>query len=603
MFMRRFALLAGLAVVAFTATAREYVRDFIVDGKPVRLAADEAAIDFAKFYPDDIVPARDGTLWASIEVKVERAADEDVRLYIDQDWYGSFVLNGETYARSLDGSQAVYIRLKRGVNTLSFRSRAGRSGHWTFGLALDTPRLADEPLANVDFAVTRGPLRPALHSSGFGPLICSCPDKRIGQIKAMNFAFARTHDWALINPNERVCDWHHIFPLKDLDATNPAYYHFAPTDYLLKRTREETKLDVFFRLGTSIEHSGKKVHFNSLIPDDFDKVAEVFAATVRHYNRGWANGFNWNIRYWEIWNEPDGANNMWCLPDGDGDWGTPDGLRRDARRQELFVRFFVTVLKRLKREFPDVKVGGPALCWANESYFRALLAACRDAGVAPDFLSWHYYGNSVEEILASAEKMRALCDEMGFGDCELILNEWHYLRSNFQELRSTDPVVKARVNSGPSAHNGTDAAAFMLSVLARFQTSRLDQAYFYGCNHTGDWGFMDSNGMLNKAYYALTAFGSVMRDYDTLGEVKTTGPVTTLVAKSSDGKRAALLVADYLGAPGDIVLELANAPQEAPTATVLDNDRDNEPVAVRLEGNRLVLPKKGCASVSYLVTF
>ena len=42
-----------------------------------------------------------------------------------------------------------------------------------------------------------------------------------------------------------------------------------------------------------------------------------FAATVRHYNRGWANGHEWGIRYWEIWNEPDGLDDMWCLPEGD----------------------------------------------------------------------------------------------------------------------------------------------------------------------------------------------------------------------------------------------------------------------------------------------
>lgn len=66
------------------------------------------------------------------------------------------------------------------------------------------------------------------------------------------------------------------------------------------------------------------MHFNSLIPEDFDKVAEIFAATVRHYNRGWADGYNWNIKYWEIWNEPEGIQNMWTPAEGaagkDGNW-------------------------------------------------------------------------------------------------------------------------------------------------------------------------------------------------------------------------------------------------------------------------------------------
>ena len=132
---------------------------------------------------------------------------------------------------------------------------------------------AELPVA--DFTQEVGKVRPELHSSGFGPTICSLTQQALDDVRAMGFKSARTHDWALINANQRVCDWHHIFPLVDLDATKPENYVFGPTDYLLKRTREEAGLDVFFRLGTSIEHSGPKVHFNSTIPEDCDKVDEL----------------------------------------------------------------------------------------------------------------------------------------------------------------------------------------------------------------------------------------------------------------------------------------------------------------------------------------
>ena len=239
---------------------------------------------------------------------------------------------------------------------------------------------------SADFGMETGKLRPELHSAGFGPQICSCPPAVIEDIHSMGFQASRTHDWALLNPNQRVCDWHHIFPLPHLDAKDPANYVFGPTDYLFKRTREELGHDIFFRLGTSIEHSGTKVHFNSLIPADFEKTAESFAGTIRHYNRGWADGHEWGIKYWEIWNEPDGQNNMWCLPDGDFGTGdtkearVKDQAAREEKRLELFAQFFATCLKRIKGEFGDtVKVGGPALCtWrpsrpdriGTEAYFR-----------------------------------------------------------------------------------------------------------------------------------------------------------------------------------------------------------------------------------------
>ena len=40
-------------------------------------------------------------------------------------------------------------------------------------------------------------------------------------------------------------------------------------------------------------------------PRDPARWAAVCAGIVRHYNEGWAGGFRHDIRYWEIWNEPD----------------------------------------------------------------------------------------------------------------------------------------------------------------------------------------------------------------------------------------------------------------------------------------------------------
>ena len=46
----------------------------------------------------------------------------------------------------------------------------------------------------VNFDEATGALRPKLHSSGFGPQICSCPQESIDMIKSMGFKSARTHD-------------------------------------------------------------------------------------------------------------------------------------------------------------------------------------------------------------------------------------------------------------------------------------------------------------------------------------------------------------------------------------------------------------------------
>ena len=461
---------------------------------------------------------------------------------------------------------------------------------------------------SADFGTVTGKIRPELHSSGFGPTICSQTAQDLEDVKAMGFKYARTHDWALVNPNQRVCDWHHIFPLEGLDATKPENYVFGPTDYLLKRTREEAGLDVFFRMGTSIEHSGPKIHFNSRIPTDFDKVAEVFAGTVCHYNRGWADGHRWNIRYWEIWNEPDGVNNMWCLPEGDLGDGT-DGYSGaiSDRRRKMFAEFFVKVLKRLKGEFGDeIKVGGPALCWFNEPWFRALFTACKEAGVKPDFVSWHGYKNDPSEFNREADGMRRLCDEFGFTDCELIVNEWHYFGSTYSwgdMQRSSDPEAKARIFEGPDSHHGIRSACFTLSTLANFQRSKLDQAYFYGCAHTGNWGFKDFYQNKYKLFYALKMFGDLVKAYPEMCESRSAGTVTLLAVKSPSGRKG-LLVSDYGGTERDISIAVKGVdPDAKATCTLLDNRHDLTPHTATLKDGLLSLRKPDFHSAAFFVEF
>lgn len=320
---------------------------------------------------------------------------------------------------------------------------------------------------SVDFGKDVAPFRPALHSSGYSPLYERAhAAKWDAPVKEMNFEYVRTHDLALVNNGARVFDTHFIFPLAHLDATKPENYYFKATDFMVDLQRKLGQ-KVFFRLGTSIEHTGL-VHFNAEIPQDFDKLAEVFAGTVRHYARGWADGMQNAIDYWEIWNEPDGSNNMWSFNGGVDDRGANN---RNDERRALFVTFFVKVLKRLKSEFPDLKIGGPALCSMREDWFRPILRACKAAGVAPDFLSWHCYGNDPERLFKMADDAQKMCEEEGFPKLEFIINEWHFIP---QAGWGRNAATRA-----PDNMNDINSACYSLTILSRLQTSRYDQAYFY----------------------------------------------------------------------------------------------------------------------------
>ena len=325
---------------------------------------------------------------------------------------------------------------------------------------------------------------------------------------------------------------------------------------------------------------------------------------VRKNTRG--DGFNWDVKYWELWNEPDGVNNMWCLPEGDGTRGTPEFAKRDKIRRDLFCKFFVTCLKRLKKEFPECKFGGPAMCSASGrslEWFKSILAACKEAGVAPDFMSWHYYGYSVEKIIADAENMRKLCDSYGFKDCELIINEWHYLGSySWGGLRNNDPKVLKAVWEGPASHNGIDSSCFTLATMAKMQTSEYDQSYFYGCRHSGAWGYMDEHRRKYKVWYALKLFGSIMKECPVMCASAGDKTVTTLATKGVDGKSGWLLVVDYCGKEDSLVFDVKGV-RGVKSATLLDHERNNENVNVDFADGRLILKKKLPGSAAFLVKF
>ena len=328
----------------------------------------------------------------------------------------------------------------------------------------------------VDFSRQTGEINPRLHSSGCAPCLYPRAIRNDdAQIKAMGCYATRTHDWALWNNGQRIVDTHFIFPLMHLDPKDPKNYYFKATDEAL-RLSKDLGLKILYRLGSSIEHTDG-VHFNVLDPEDHEKYAEVLAGIMRHYLKGWAGGFEWSDAFqgWEIWNEPDGTTNCYVIPDcKETDW-----LKRMDLHKPRFCHLFATVLKRLKSEFPDQQIGGPALCSAREDYFRTLLQACRDAGVAPDFISWHGYGDVPESFLSPIPKMRAMLDEFGFTKTRMVIDEWHYLRnSDWNGVHGGVPVAYRRAHDGPSGLCNIDSAAFNVYMLSKFQDTALDEAYW-----------------------------------------------------------------------------------------------------------------------------
>ena len=122
--------------------------------------------------------------------------------------------------------------------------------------------------------------------------------------KAARIPYSRNHDSGVVGiyGGPYSHDITNIFPDFDADPEKPESYDFACTDESILVTLD-AGTETFFRLGQTIEHQIKK--HGTLPPKDLKKWAVICEHIIRHYNEGWADGYNLNIQYWEIWNEPD----------------------------------------------------------------------------------------------------------------------------------------------------------------------------------------------------------------------------------------------------------------------------------------------------------
>ena len=244
----------------------------------------------------------------------------------------------------------------------------------------------------VDFAQRDGTIR-RLYGVNLGPEIAHQERCDMNALyRRLGASSMRPHDAVLFNPGTRIVDTIFVFPLEHLDPKDPANYYFDQTDYYFQNTMEQGP-EIYYRLGISIDHAKKK--FTARAPQDFQHYAEVCAGIVRHYNCGWANGFHWNIKYWEFWNEPESLQ-MW------------------DKSLEEFFDLFILVGQRLKAEFPDIRFGGPGAMSLSIPLFLRLAEKCQASGFVPDFISWHQYSSNMEGLRFQPIAARAFVDSLGW---------------------------------------------------------------------------------------------------------------------------------------------------------------------------------------------
>lgn len=380
------------------------------------------------------------------------------------------------------------------------------------------------------------------------------------EYRAARIPYARNHD-AAFNAGyggEHSVDISAIFPNFDADPYLPESYDFACTDEYIGVTLD-ADTETFFRLGQKIEHYIKK--FNIYPPKDMKKWAVICEHIIRHYNEGWANGFEYGIKYWEIWNEPD----LDC-DYVDGEWKYHDYRRTWGGTFEEFCDMFEVAAKHLKSCFPNLKIGGPALC-GNMKWGEDFLTEMKKREVPIDFFSWHIYACEVSKIIDRARVAKDIMVKSGYGDAESILNEWNYVKG-WQDDVFTYTIEQII---------GIKGAAFTLAVMCESQKSGIiDMLMYYDarpCAFNGLWDFYTLRAL--PGYYPFLWYGMF---YDMKSEVECVSQPSDVYALSGiDENGKTLTVISYFidddNAPAkDISVDFGRAGEYE--VCYLDNSHD-----------------------------
>ncbi len=403
--------------------------------------------------------------------------------------------------------------------------------------------------------------------------------------EACRFSTIRLHDVPWDNEGMRLVDVHQIFGNLNADPKDPDNYFFGPTDDYIANILKGGAVPIY-RLGTSIEHTSVKYFAKK--PQDMERYAEICAGIVRHYNAGWADGFEWNLPYWEIWNEPNLVPQMW----DDGDWNS-------------YCRFYVVVAKRLRAEFPDIKIGGPALTHWSWDMIGKLVELCKQEGAPLDFVSWHCYPHTPAELLDPPYLARQQLDEAGFPNTELHLNEWHYFPTDWNVVHGTEGADQAKRELATSATglHGAEAAAFIEYVLTRWQDGPLTMSNYYA-HGLDTWGLIDNFGKFRPTYYAFLIFGEQISQAPIRVKTNDPGANVSLLGSVDDlGSVKRLLVSCYkLDDPQPIKIELHGVPAEGEVEIAeINYDVDYHETRVRYDNGTITLtPQK---SSVFLVRF
>jgi len=397
----------------------------------------------------------------------------------------------------------------------------------------------------VDYSQVIGPIKPLSNvNAGPGQSLVGYKDARIKMI--------RTHD---SGPSDfpYYTNFFTTPPIQINPSFNPtdsSQYHWASTDSVIT-INHDNGFETFFRLGISFNLS--KIHPYDYPPYDpndttYNNISEVFKRTVMHFNNGWDNGFHYGIKYWEIWNEPDGG--FW-------DFSYP---------AYTYYEMYEAVSNSIKTYDPNLKIGGAGflsgsvVTYDSRGWITNFIDYCKNNNVPLDFLSWHLYGrHNPYAVYVYSNYIRNLLDNAGFTNVESFITE-----TNIDLGHTNNPDL-----------DSPKGAAWLASMLISAQMAPLDMLIMFRGNYfmnllnndvngnpSYTWnglGFKSFSVLADEAPIQIDAQGSVFISDSSAMKIDTTN-IMILASKTINNDSCYVLISNYNSSYTDYTINITNLP-------------------------------------------
>ena len=371
-----------------------------------------------------------------------------------------------------------------------------------------------------------------LHGVGNGPLSMGNTIDISEYYQMLKPPFARLHDTNF--PESREVDVHTIFPDFTLDADEPDNYDFFLTDKYIKSIID-LGTDIIYRLGETIATNDKRQYVAP--PADYKKYSRICVNIIRHYNDGWADGFHYNIKYWEIWNEPS-VINMWT--------GTTDEWL------ELYKEIYTAV----KIYNNKIMIGGPVACEPNSKIHHPFLEYIKKHDIIPDFYVFHCYTSSREHAHWYLDSMLKKLTEYNLTHLPAFITEWNYVAkgSGGENFWETTALDKQKSFLKMYSSEGASHIAMFIAIL---QDSFVYQANYFCVNTDNRFSCFSKIGLPEKPFYSLIAYKEL---YDLGNQVEVCGNDLldeAYAIAASDGEKCKILLANFKCSDDDFNINIA----------------------------------------------